>query len=91
MKLLSYTQQHSKDVKLPDGSVEVKTYLQSEGLYANDSNFDAQMAEAKRLAFDGKVTVEEIPDEQHRPSTEEILLELAADHEARLCEIELGV
>ena len=25
------------------------------------------------------------------PSTEEVLLELAADHEARLCEIELGV
>ena len=25
------------------------------------------------------------------PATEEILLELAADHEARLCEIELGV
>lgn len=25
------------------------------------------------------------------PTTEEILLELAADHEARLCEIELGV
>lgn len=25
------------------------------------------------------------------PSTESVLLELAADHEARLCEIELGV
>ena len=25
------------------------------------------------------------------PATEEVLLELAADHEARLCEIELGV
>ena len=25
------------------------------------------------------------------PTTEEVLLELAADHEARLCEIELGV
>lgn len=25
------------------------------------------------------------------PTTEEILLEIAADHEARLCEIELGV
>ena len=68
MKLLSYIQQHSKDVKLPDGSVEVKTYLQSEGLYANDSNFDVQMAEAKRLAFDGKVTIEEIPDEPQEPT-----------------------
>ena len=25
------------------------------------------------------------------PTTEEVLLEIAADHEARLCEIELGV
>ena len=27
----------------------------------------------------------------HEPTTEETLLELAADHEARLCNIELGV
>lgn len=32
---------------------------------------------------------EPIPDPE--PTTEEVLLELAADHEARLCSIELGV
>ena len=32
----------------------------------------------------------EQPNEEE-PSTEEVLLEIAADHEARLCEIELGV
>ena len=32
-----------------------------------------------------------LPEETTEPTTEEILLELAADHEARLCEIELGV
>jgi hypothetical protein len=31
------------------------------------------------------------PEPEPEPSTEEILLEIAADHEARLCEIELGV
>lgn len=31
------------------------------------------------------------PEPEPEPTTEEILLELAADHEARLCEIELGV
>lgn len=28
---------------------------------------------------------------ESEPTTEEVLLEIAADHEARLCEIELGV
>ena len=28
---------------------------------------------------------------EQEPTTEEVLLEIAADHEARLCEIELGV
>lgn len=31
------------------------------------------------------------PEPEPEPTTDEILLELAADHEARLCEIELGV
>lgn len=31
------------------------------------------------------------PPPEPEPTTEEILLEIAADHEARLCEIELGV
>ena len=31
------------------------------------------------------------PEPEPEPTTEEILLELAAYHEARLCEIELGV
>ena len=77
MKLLSYIQQHSKDVKLPDGNIEVETYLQSEGLYANDSNFDVQMAEAKLLAFDGKVTVVDIPmtAEEARAQRDKMLLE----------------
>ena len=53
-----------------------------------------------RYRWDGTAAVERTEEEleadraarpaQH-PTTEEVLLELAADHEARLCEIELGV
>lgn len=37
------------------------------------------------------VTIPEPEPVEPEPSTEEILLEISADHEARLCEIELGV
>ena len=53
-----------------------------------------------RYKWDGTQTVLRTEDELEEdraarpappPTTEEVLLELAADHEARLCEIELGV
>ena len=53
-----------------------------------------------RYRWDGTQAVERTKDELEAdraarpappPTTEEVLLELAADHEARLCEIELGV
>lgn len=53
-----------------------------------------------RYRWDGSVAVlrteEELEEDRAArpappPTTEEVLLELAADHEARLCEIELGV
>ena len=53
-----------------------------------------------RYKWDGSVAVllteEELESDRAArpappPTTDEILLELAADHEARLCEIELGV
>ena len=53
-----------------------------------------------RYRWDGTQAVERTEDELEAdraarpappPTTEEVLLELAADHEARLCEIELGV
>ena len=53
-----------------------------------------------RYRWDGTQAVERSEDELEAdraarpappPTTEEVLLELAADHEARLCEIELGV
>ena len=62
------------------------------GLYAMDG--------IPRYKWDGTQAVERTEEELEEdraerpappPTTEEILLELAADHEARLCEIELGV
>ena len=53
-----------------------------------------------RYKWDGTQAVERTEEELEAdraarpappPTTEEVLLELAADHEARLCEIELGV
>ena len=53
-----------------------------------------------RYCWDGEQAVERTEEELEAdraarpappPTTEEVLLELAADHEARLCEIELGV
>lgn len=53
-----------------------------------------------RYSWDGTQAVERTEEELEAdrearpappPTTEEVLLELAADHEARLCEIELGV
>ena len=53
-----------------------------------------------RYCWDGSAALLRTEEELHAdraarpappPSTEEVLLELAADHEARLCEIELGV
>ena len=53
-----------------------------------------------RYRWDGTQAVERTEEELEAdraarpappPTTEEVLLELAADHEARLCEIELGV
>ena len=62
------------------------------GLYTNDGIL--------RYRWDGTQAVERTEEELEAdraaipappPTTEEVLLELAADHEARLCEIELGV
>ena len=62
------------------------------GLYATDG--------IPRYKWDGSAAVLRTEEELEAdraarpappPSTEEVLLELAADHEARLCEIELGV
>lgn len=62
------------------------------GLYAMDG--------IPRYKWDGTQAVERTEEELEAdraampappPTTEEVLLELAADHEARLCEIELGV
>lgn len=62
------------------------------GLYTTDG--------IPRYRWDGSAAVERTEEELEAdraarpappPTTEEVLLELAADHEARLCEIELGV
>ena len=46
---------------------------------------------AKREAYNGEYTIEDDGQAEPEPSTESILLEIAADHEERLCMMELGI
>lgn len=62
-------------------------YIVNRMLPLSDDNIEI----AKEQSYNGEYVIEDIPDAQHEPTSEEILLELAVDHEARLCEIELGV
>ena len=60
--------------------------------YSVESPWNTQTEETiKRRAYNGEYTIEDDGQPEPTPSTESILLEIAADHEARLCEIELGV
>lgn len=90
MKVISYTI-HVLYPPENDQSEPREEFLHRERLCYTDAEFDDHLAIAKAEAYNGEVTVEEIQDKQQEPSTESVLLELAADHEARLCEIELGV
>ena len=53
------------------------------------SKADVEVASSE--AYNGEYEIIDDGEPEPEPSTESILLELAADHEARLCEIELGV
>ena len=83
-------------IKIDEGVGDKYNLCQSHyfdgGLYTMDG--------IPRYRWDGTQAVERTEEELEAdraalptppPTTEEILLELAADHEARLCEIELGV
>lgn len=83
-------------IKIDEGAGDRYNLCQSHyfdgGLYTRDG--------IPRYKWDGTQAVERTEEEMEAdraalptppPTTEEILLELAADHEARLCEIELGV
>ena len=82
--------------EIDDGTGDKYNLCQSHyfdgGLYTMDG--------IPRYRWDGTRAVERTEEELEAdraarpappPTTEEVLLELAADHEARLCEIELGV
>ena len=60
-------------------------------LIASESDYDRQMELALREAYNGQVTVEEIPDENSEPSQEEDTAAMLVDHEFRLTLLELGL
>ena len=61
----------------------------SEPFYMSWSEINEEIV--KGCAYNGEYEIIDDGEPEPEPSTESILLELAADHEARLCEIELGV
>lgn len=48
-------------------------HFQSKEVFATKADYDAQMAFAKAEAYNGEVTVEELPDPETEPTTDEIL------------------
>ena len=73
---------------------QVATLIQYNGFVSITGEGESVTVEPNLEAWDAwkaslPTTTE--PEPEPEPTTEEILLELAADHEARLCEIELGV
>ena len=69
-----------------DGEVENQSFIPIHAPYSAENE-----EIAKSEAYKGEYTIEDDGQPDPAPSTESILLELVADHEARLCEIELGV
>ena len=76
---------------IPDGWAVIPDSMTTE----NFPFGEAEVAEINGIMTVTKWTPVEIPEPEPEPepepTTDEILLEVAADHEARLCEIELGV
>lgn len=78
---------------MPDGSKNIieEEYFQDREIYFTDVDKETQLAEALKIAYNGEYTIEDDGQPEPEPSTESILLEIAADHEERLCMMELGI
>lgn len=56
-----------------------------------DSFFEANYAIAQKEAYNGEITVVELPDTQTEPTQEEDTASMLVDHEFRLTLLELGL
>ncbi len=84
MKRLSY----KIVVSEPDTEVVV---LQDMRRVCSESRLEAQYAIAQQEAYNGEVTVEDVPDPELTPTQEEDTAAMLVDHEFRLTLLELGL
>lgn len=84
----AHRNQSSSLSRIPDGWAVVP-----DGIEVPDTFpfVDIEVEGNKVISMTAGVVPEPEPVPDPEPTTEEILLELVADHEARLCNIELGV
>ena len=75
MKLIKYQLMTEVNHGTEEEPNIVQTFSNKE-ILCNDGNFEANLAIAKSEAYNGEVTVEDVPDEETEPSTEERLTTL---------------
>lgn len=87
MKLLKYTIIQNQNTETES---EPKLHNVCVGPLS-DAAFQANYAMAQAEAYNGEVTVEEIPDLETEPTQEEDTAAMLVDHEFRLTLLELGL
>ena len=70
--LLHYDMRFVRIENCEEGETEVECF-QPKIIYATESDYDKQMAFAKAEAYNGEVTVEEVPDEETEPTNDELM------------------
>lgn len=86
---MKYALNHKEDGRILSATFE---RFAAQGAVIVDALPEGDISEYRYV--NGEFVYDPVPapdTEEVEPTTEEILLEIAADHEARLCEIELGV
>lgn len=91
MKQLCYFVETAHQTDTGDGSHVVKELQHITVGPIPDRDFDANYAIAQREAYNGEITVEDIPDLDTEPSQEEDTAAMLVDHEYRLTLLELGL
>ena len=86
--------QTREPVTLPDGTLEEAEEIRFSYpmvIESPDSVFEQNYALAQSLAYNGEITVEDIPDPKTHPTQEEDTAAMLVDHEFRLTLLELGL
>lgn len=90
MKLITY--QFAVEINMgTHESPKIIQSLNTKSIRCPDSKLEANLVIARAEAYDGEVTVENIPDPETEPTQEEDTAAMLVDHEFRLTLLELGL